>query len=73
MKGAALWDYLTGSSEHLSWTKKTTTNNDDWRITAFDDEEYGINPFDYDTEEKYESAVLDAEIDSITAFNRLIL
>jgi len=36
--------------------------NDDWRITAFEGEEYGISPFDYDTEEEYESAVLDARI-----------
>ncbi len=42
--------------------------DDDWQITAFDGEEYGISPFDYDIEEEYDSAALDAEIDSITAF-----
>ncbi len=37
-------------------------NNDDWWITAFEGEEYGISPFDYDIEEEYDSAVLDARI-----------
>ncbi len=37
--------------------------NDDWRITASDGEEYGISPFDYDTEEEYENAVIEAQMD----------
>ena len=37
-------------------------DDDDWRITAFEGDEYGIYPFEYDTEEEYRNAVLDAQI-----------